>query len=41
MKMDIKTSLLEEYVNIVDTTSRQNTCFKVIKVSFVIIASLF
>ena len=30
MKMNIKTNLLEEYVNYVDSTRKQNTCFKII-----------
>ena len=39
--MNIETNLLEDYVNFVDTTTRQNTYFKIIIVLFVVIVSLF
>ena len=38
--MDIKTNLLEEYVNFVDSTKKQNKYFKTVIVSFVIILCL-
>ena len=39
--MNIKTNLLEDYVNFVDTTTRQNKYFKIIIILFVVITSLF
>ena len=39
--MNIKSGLLEDYVNCVETTSRQNTYFKLNVVLFVKIVSLF
>ena len=39
--MNIKTKLLEEYVNFVDNTKRQNKYFKVILIIFVVILFLF
>ena len=39
--MNIKMNLLEEYVNFVDTTKKQNTYFKIFIVLFVVIVSLF
>ena len=39
-KTNIETILLEENVNLVDNTKKQNKCFKIIIISFVII-SLF
>ena len=39
--MDIKTNLLEEYVNFVDNTKKQNKYFKVLISLFVIILGLF
>ena len=39
--MNIKTKLLEDYVNFVDTTTKQNTNFKKIGFLFVLIISLF
>ena len=38
--MNIKTNLLEDYVNFVDTTTRQNTYVKIIIFFFVVIVSL-
>ena len=40
-KMNIKTNLLEEYVNFVDNTKKQNKYFKISIISFVIIVFLF
>ena len=39
--MDIKTKLLEDYVNFVENTKRQNKYFKTILISLAIILSLF
>ena len=39
--MIIRTILLEVYVNLVDTTLKQNTCFKNPKFIFVVVVSLF
>ena len=39
--MNIKTILLEDSVNYVDTTTKQDTYFKLIIVFFVFIVSLF
>ena len=39
--MNIKTIILEEYVNFVDTTTKQKTLFKIFIVSFDDIVSLF
>ena len=39
--MNIKTNLIEEYVNFVDTTKKQNKYFKIIKISFAVILCLF
>ena len=39
--MNIKTNLLEEYVNFVDNTKKQNKCFKISIILFVIIMFLF
>ena len=39
--MNIKTSLLEEYVNFVDNTKKQNKYFKLLIILFVIILRLF
>ena len=36
-KMNIKTNLLEEYVNFVDNTKKQNNYYKISIISFVII----
>ena len=38
--MNIKTNLLEEYVNFVDNTKEQNKCFKLILFLIVIFMSL-
>ena len=38
--MNVKTILLEEYVNFVDTTKKQNVYFKKIIIRFVFIKSL-
>ena len=40
-KMNIKTNLLEEYVNFVDNTKKQNNCFKNIILLIMFILSLF
>ena len=40
-KMNIKTNLLEEYVNFVDNTKKQNKYFKIIIILIVIIMFLF
>ena len=40
-KMNIKTNLIEDYVNFVDTTTKQSTYFKKILILFAIITSLF
>ena len=40
-KMNIKTNLLEEYVNFGDNTKKQSKYFKIIIFLFVIILSLF
>ena len=40
-KMNIKTSLLEDYVNFVDLTKKRNKNFKIIIVFFVVILCLF
>ena len=40
-KMNIKTKFLEEYVNFVDSTKKQNKYFKVIIILCVIILCLF
>ena len=39
--MNIKTNLLEEYVNFVDTTKKQNKYFKIIMFLIVITVFLF
>ena len=39
--MNIKTNLLEEYVNFNDSTNKENTYFKVLIVLFVVIISFF
>ena len=39
--MNIKTNLLEEYVNFVDNTKKQNKYFKMLIILFVIILCLF
>ena len=39
--MNFKIILLEDYVNFVDTTTRQNTYFNIIIVLFVNIVTLF
>ena len=39
--MNIKTNLLEEYVNFVDNTKKQNKYFKVILILFVVFLCLF
>ena len=39
--MNIKTNLLEDYVNFVDNTKRQDKFFKTIIILFAIILSLF
>ena len=43
MKMNIKTNLLEEYVDFVDTTKKQNTYFKkiILSIAIIISSSLF
>ena len=41
IKMNIKTSSLEEYVNFVDTTKKQNKYFKIFIFLIAIIISLF
>ena len=39
--MDIKTNILEDYVNFVDTTKKQNKYFKIILSLIVIVITLF
>ena len=39
--MNIKTKLLEEYVNFVDNTKKQNKYFKITLILFVVILFLF
>ena len=39
--MNIKTHLLEEYVNFIDNTNKQNKYFKIILTLFVVILCLF
>ena len=39
--MNIKTNLLEDYVNFVDITRKQKTYFEIIRFLFAIITSLF
>ena len=39
--MNINTNLLEEYVNFVDNTKKQNKYFKLIIILFVVILCLF
>ena len=39
--MNIKTNLLEEYVNFVDSTKKQNEYFKLIIILIVVILCLF
>ena len=39
--MNIKTNLLEEYVNSVDTTKKQNKYFKVIIIALIMFLFLF
>ena len=39
--MNIKTNLLEGYVNFVDSTKKQNKYFKIIIILFVVILCLF
>ena len=38
--MNIKTNLLEEYVNFVDITKKQNKYFKVFIISFLVVLCL-
>ena len=40
-EMNIKTNLLEEYVNFVDTTKKQNKTFKIILFLIAVIMFLF
>ena len=40
-KMNIKTNLIEEYVNFVDNTKKQNKYFKIFIILIVIIMFLF
>ena len=40
-KMNIKANLLEEYVNFVHITKKQNRYFRILIILFVIIMSLF
>ena len=40
-KLNIKTNLLEEYVNFVDTTKKQNKYFKIVISLIVIVIGLF
>ena len=40
-KINNKTNLLEEYVNFVDNTKKQNKYFKIISILFVVILCLF
>ena len=40
-KMNVKTNMLEVYVDFVDSTKDQNMYFEIIYVSFVFIVSLF
>ena len=40
-KMNIKTNLLEEYVNFVDNTKKQNKYFKIFIILIVLIMFLF
>ena len=39
--MNIKTNLLEDYINFVDTTTKQNKYFKIFKLLLTFIISLF
>ena len=39
--MNIKTNLLEEYVNFVDNTKKQNKFFKTFIILFVVVLCLF
>ena len=39
--MNIKTNLLEDYVNFVDLTKKQNKYFKIIIILFVVILCFF
>ena len=39
--MNIETNLLEDYINFVDNTKKQNRYFKRILILFVVILSLF
>ena len=39
--MNIKTNLLEDYLNFVDTTKKQNTYFEIILFLLAIIVSFF
>ena len=39
--MNIETNLLEEYVNLVDNTKKQNKYFKIIFILFLVILCLF
>ena len=39
--MNIKTNLLEEYINFVDNTKKQNKYFKIVLIFFVVILCLF
>ena len=39
--MNIKTNLLEEYVNFVDKTGKQNKYLKILTILFVVILCLF
>ena len=39
--MNIKTNLVEDFVDCVDNTAKQNTYFKIVIALFVIIISLF
>ena len=40
-KKNIRTNLLDDHINFVDTTLKQNTCFKKPKFIFVVVVSLF
>ena len=39
--MNIKTNLLEDYINFVDTTTKQNTYYRIIIFSIAIILPVF
>ena len=40
-KLNIKTKLLQEYINFVDNTKEQNKNFKILITSFVVLLCLF